>query len=269
MPRRALNQEMRRRKFLPSFGDIVLPVVGIAGVALLGIAGWHFFIDGIKTPPGISSTKAYAESPVLIAERERFAEIQNEAVKIPEQNNFQQPRNDSAPVNSKQPEPQQNIQQQQQHQTQQQTAPAQPKIQTQQTKQNIQSVQNQQNAPQRQTSQPAQQQQPKIQAQPQNQTPAQNSKPVSQVPDPKIRTDYPSNQQYRVQVGAYGSKEGANVEAKKLTKAGFHTTVFSNPASKHVRVWILAGNSKANAENILERAKSLGYKSSFIVAPAK
>ena len=258
MPRRLLKQEMKRRGFLPSFGDIVLPVVGIAGVALLGIAGWHFFIDGIKTQPGISSTKAYAESPVLIAERERVAEIQNEAVKVSEQLENQTGLTQNAQTNP---------------QSVNNNAPE--KVSVPQNPQAIKSntlaapLQNQNN------NQP--------QAQPKTQTPVQNNKntqavnstPVQtpalavQVPDPKVRTDYPSNKQYRVQVGAYGSKDGANAEAKKLTKAGFHTTVFTNPASKHVRVWILAGNSKTNAENILERAKSLGYKSSFIVSPSK
>ncbi len=259
MARRSVNQEIKRRGILPSFGDIVLPFVGIAGVALLGIAGWHFFIDGMKTSPGISSTKAYADSPVLIAERELEAEKIAEQP-APEQVTPAQSVQPKSEVLTAQnpimPSPSAAVKPVKQVQTPAQTVQTQPQ-------KNIQ-AQNLQPSTKKITSNPSAAVE-NVKSAPET---VKETKPVIQVPDPKIKTNYPSNQQYRIQVGAYGSKEAANVEAKKLSKAGFRTTVYANPESKHVRVWILAGNSKQNAQNILEKVKPMGYKTSFIVAPS-
>jgi cell division protein FtsN len=52
--------------------------VSVAAVGLLVLAGRQFFLNGIKTSPGISSTRAYAEAPALIAERERKQERESE-----------------------------------------------------------------------------------------------------------------------------------------------------------------------------------------------
>lgn len=69
--RRATSRRgLKKRGLLPSFGDIVLPVVSIAAIVLLVLAGRQFFINGMKTSPGITSTRAYADSPAIIAERE-------------------------------------------------------------------------------------------------------------------------------------------------------------------------------------------------------
>ncbi len=70
MSRRAMvRRGIKKRGMLPSFGDMVLPIVSIAAVALLVIAGRQFFLNGLKSSPGISSTRAYAEAPALMAER--------------------------------------------------------------------------------------------------------------------------------------------------------------------------------------------------------
>ena len=72
MSRRTTNRRgIKKRGILPSFGDIVLPVVGVAALALLVIAGRQFFVNGMKSSPGITETRAYTESPALMAEREK------------------------------------------------------------------------------------------------------------------------------------------------------------------------------------------------------
>ena len=72
MSRRTTNRRgIKKRGILPSFGDIVLPVVGISALVLLVIAGQQFFVNGMKSSPGITSTRAYTESPAIMAEREK------------------------------------------------------------------------------------------------------------------------------------------------------------------------------------------------------
>ena len=72
MSRRTTNRRgIKKRGILPSFGDIVLPVVGVAALALLVIAGRQFFVNGMKSSPGITETRAFADSPALMAEREK------------------------------------------------------------------------------------------------------------------------------------------------------------------------------------------------------
>ena len=70
MSRRTTNRRgLKKRGILPSFGDMVLPVVGVSALVLLILAGRHFFVSGIKTSPEITSTQAYADSPAIMAER--------------------------------------------------------------------------------------------------------------------------------------------------------------------------------------------------------
>ena len=80
--RPTVRRGIKKRGILPSFGDIVLPIVSVAAVGLLVLAGRQFFLNGIKTSPGISSTRAYAEAPALIAERERKKEEES-SVPVP------------------------------------------------------------------------------------------------------------------------------------------------------------------------------------------
>ncbi|MBQ7169189.1 MAG: SPOR domain-containing protein [Synergistaceae bacterium] len=82
MSRRITNRRgIKKRGIIPSFGDIVLPIVGIAAVGLLVLAGKQFFSRGIESSPSITSTRAYSDSPALMAERE---ESLPQAAKIPE-----------------------------------------------------------------------------------------------------------------------------------------------------------------------------------------
>ena len=71
MSRRTTNRRgIKKRGIIPSFGDIVLPVVGIAAIGLLVIAGRQFFVSGMNSSPSITSTRAYTDSPAIMAERE-------------------------------------------------------------------------------------------------------------------------------------------------------------------------------------------------------
>ena len=88
--RPSARRQIKRRGILPSFGDIILPIVSLAAVGLLIIAGRQFFINGIKSSPDITSTRAYADSPALTAERERAKEI-SEKISEPKTQSLPEP----------------------------------------------------------------------------------------------------------------------------------------------------------------------------------
>ena len=66
-----VRRGLKKRGVLPSFGDMILPIVGVFAVILLVIFGRQFFLNGLKSSPGIASTRAYAEAPAILAELER------------------------------------------------------------------------------------------------------------------------------------------------------------------------------------------------------
>ena len=250
--RPTVRRGIRKRGILPSFGDIILPIVSVAAVGLLVLAGRQFFLNGIKTPPGISSTRAYAEAPALIAERERRQERESEvnvSVQIAGE------RNENASLDSlvkqevvarvPEPEPKTEPQPQPKAQPIKQQPKPQPKV------------------------QPAK---PQPKPQPKTQT-AQTKKPA---PTPtkkdtqaKVTAPATSSKQWRVQIGAYTSKSGAQEAANKLRNAGYSATVYSNPASKHHKVWVSGGVDKKSAERVVNAMKKLGYGSSFAFPPSK
>ena len=225
--RTTARRGLKKRGILPSFGDIVLPVVSIAAVVLLVLAGRQFFINGMKTSPGITSTRAYADSPAIIAEREKASspvtpvtpakpapakvevvkvEVEREVARKPDVTVLAVAENNVAPP----------------------IAEVKPAV-----------------------VQPAK---PK-------------PKPVpAKKPAP---SNLPMNKQWRVQTGAYTTKAGAEDAAKKLRKAGYTATVYHNPASKHVKVWVAGGATKAQAEKVVAAMKKMGYKSSFAFPPSK
>lgn len=213
MGRREVRRGIKKRGILPSFGDIVLPIVSVAAVGLLVLAGRQFFINGLKTSPGITTTRAYADAPALVAEREQeilppVAEEKADAV-------------------SEVAEVQENIE----------LAVAEPS--------EVVKV-----------SQPAK-------------APASATASKSSKTNSAKAPSLPLNKQWRVQVGAYGSKASAQEAANKIKKAGYRTEVYSNPASKYVKVWVYSGGDKASANKVVEAMKKLGYKSSFAFPPAK
>lgn len=214
--RPALRRSIRKRGILPSFGDIILPVVSVAAVGLLIVAGRQFFLNGLKSSPGISSTRAYAEAPALIAERENRTEpdlgivnVQTVSPEIPASDSnlltVAEVVEESTPTEEVKP---------------------------------VQTV-----------------------ATP---TPTQ---PTRTTP-PKSST-LPASKQWRVQIGAYGTRSGAQEAANKINKAGYKAVVYSNPASKYFKVWVMGGADRKSAEKVVAAMKNMGYKGSFSFPPAK
>ena len=274
--RPTVRRGIKKRGILPSFGDIVLPIVSVAAVGLLVLAGRQFFLNGIKTSPGISSTRAYAEAPALIAERERKQERESEvtvSVPIAGEKNDNPALDAIVKQDAKQEETKSEIAS---------VVPDTPK----QTLVNVSSVQPK---PQPAKQQPKPQPKPQVKPQPAKQqakpqpqkTPAKTQTAQTKKPEPKKQPEPPkktaavqskpatSSNQWRVQIGAYTSKSGAQEAANKLKKAGYNATVYSNPASKHHKVWVSGGADKKSAERVVNAMKKLGYGSSFAFPPAK
>ena len=264
--RPTIRRGIKKRGILPSFGDIILPVVSIAAVGLLILAGRQFFINGMKTPPGISSTRAYAEAPALIAERERAAEAQAELMTRTAQTqdkDSQAPNGDEIDASDTNLLALADIQETSKPDTQAVTQA------------NTQSQSENQAQDVKLTPVKAPEVKTKPQAQSQTQTKNQNQSPVKQanITEAPVKRPAGSNlppiKQWRVQIGAYTSKSGAQEAANKIKKAGYKAVVYSNPASKHTKVWVLGGTDKKSAERISNAMKSMGYKGSFVFPPAK
>ena len=242
-PRRSsptVRRGLKKRGVLPSFGDIILPIVGVFGVLLLVIAGRQFFLNGLKTSPGIATTRAYAEAPAIIAELER-SRLENEAAaKVPD------------PVSS-------DIEAKAETKNEEedlfalavavQTQPLPKK-----TPASAQTV--------------TKKQTPASKTQTSKSTPAGTAKTQTQAKTQSGNSSV-NPKQWRVQVGAYTTKAGAQDAANKIKKAGYNATVYSNPASKHFKVWVQGGTDKKAAENVVQAMQKLGFKGSFSFPPAK
>ncbi|MBR1485739.1 MAG: hypothetical protein IJ597_00605, partial [Synergistaceae bacterium] len=83
-PVSTVRRGLKKRGVLPSFGDMILPIVGVFAVVLLVIFGRQFFLNGLNSSPGIASTRAYAEAPAILAELERSRLEAEAAAKVPE-----------------------------------------------------------------------------------------------------------------------------------------------------------------------------------------
>ena len=220
-----VRREIKKRRILPSFGDLVLPIVSIAAVGLLIIAGRQFFINGVKTSPGITSTRAYADSPALIAERQKEREREKAAVP---------PKTQTVSAEVAAPKDNEVVLAE--------VIPAVPLV---------------------TTPKPVNTPAPKTQA---VSIPVETEEPAK----PKVQVEkIPMNKQWRVQIGAYTSRAGAQAAVKKLRAAGYKGVIYQNPASKHFKVWLEGGPTKFYADRIVEAMKKLGYKSSFSFPPAK
>ena len=233
-PASTVRRGLKKRGVLPSFGDMILPIVGVFAVLLLVLAGRQFFLNGLNSAPGIASTRAYAEAPAILAELERSRlEAEPVAQKVPvpvsEDSMAASDKKEEdlfalAVAVQTQPLPPVN-----------QTVPA--------AKKSVASA-------------PA--------AKKQTQTPAKNQTQKSSSGSSSV-----SDKQWRVQVGAYTTKAGAQDAANKIKKAGYNAVVYSNPASKHFKVWVAGGADKKAADSVVNAMQKLGYKGSFSFPPAK
>lgn len=228
----------RKRGVLPSFGDIILPVVGVAAIGLLAVAGRQFFLNGIQSSPGIASTRAYADSPVLIAERERREQREKNRLNQTIQREIQ-------------------IENQREREKELETSQTANKIPENLDFKNNNLAITVEPAKTAKTSEPSKPVKPAV-------------KPVSTPkPQPEKSAKIPDSKQWRVQIGAFGNKQIAQDTAKKINKAGHRTIVYSNPASKYVKVWVLAGATKQDAEKIASSMKKMGFKGAYAVPPMK
>ena len=243
-----VRRGIKKRGVLPSFGDMVLPIVSIAAVALLVIAGRQFFLNGLKSSPGISSTRAYAEAPVLVGEREKVNKSADAEIVLP-----------LASV-SAEVSPAQNLAEEKEK--------TEPKPEPQSDFLAL-AVTIPQAQPIKTTSVAKTQAQQNPKATTTKSTSNATVKKSSAATTTPKATSLPANKQWRVQIGAYTSKSGAQEAAKKINKAGYKATVYQNPASKHFKVWVQGGADKKSAEKVVNAMKKLGYKGSFSFPPAK
>lgn len=264
--RPGIRRGIKKRGILPSFGDLVLPIVSVAAVGLLVLAGRQFFLNGIKTPPGISSTRAYAESPALIAERERKQE-EDSIVKVPVAG-----EKDSNPaLDAIVKQEVKEVKQQEKLNADSKPAVTSPAKETPKNK----LVNVSQPAPKAQPAkaqpkaQPARSQASSQKKPEPKKAETKKQEPKKAEPQKKASSSTPSSKQWRVQIGAYTSKSGAQEAVKKLKKAGYNAVVYSNPASKHHKVWVAGGNDKQSAQRVVNSMKKLGYGSSFAFPPSK
>lgn len=240
-PRRTSNRRgLKKRSILPSFGDIVLPVVSIAAVGLLILAGSQFFVNGIGSSPSITTTRAYTDSPAIMAERQKdeepvttttVADVKNES------NKSSDVASSSGLSSVSEPETAENT---------------------------ILALSRNKATPKTQARTQA-----VTQTQTQTRTRTQAQTPAVQAPKKAPAPELPPNKQWRVQTGAYTSRAGAQEAVNKIKKAGYKARVYQNPASRHFKVWVQGGATKSQAERVVAAMKKLGYKSSFSFPPAK
>ncbi len=225
-----------------SFGDIVLPFVGILAVGMLIFAAKLFFFDSLPASSGISASvssvpsvpriksKAEDNNPLFPAAGEASAEevSENSAVSDDNHDNNNQ---ESKKDDNKDAE-------------------------------NLKNLENLENLKKLGNSGNNKNSAVKIQAKnPVKVTTANvNNKPQSQQ-KPEVK----KQAQWRVQVGAYGSKKAAEEIIAKLAKSGYTATHFA--VSRHHKVWVQAGSTKEAAEETAKKLQKIGYKGSYVIAP--
>ena len=232
MSRRITNRRgLKKRGIFPSFGDMVLPIVGISALVLLVLAGRHFFVKGIQTSPEITSTQAYADSPAIMAERKNNSQSAEKSQETSAKTAEQKPDDKAANENVILAVAENNVN---------------PKISD---------------------------VKPAV-SQPVTKTPVTKTeaprKILPAMPKGQVNmTNLPPEKQWRVQVGAYPSKADAEKIARKIKLAGYPAKVYQNPASKHAKVWVEAGENRYQAGLMVDAMKKLGFKSSFSFPPMK
>ena len=229
MGRRGLkSHSYKKRKSMFSFGDVILPFVGILAVIMLLFAAKVFFFDSLpssnnlygssqsvpKLSPDVKANILFPAAGEASAQEQEpeneSLELNNNAAKIdvtsePVNNNKQAANKNTSQVNN-------NIKQAVNNNTR-------------QVNNNKQAVNN-------------------------------NARQVN---------SNNKQAQWRVQVGAYGSKKAANEIIEKLAKAGYTATSFA--VSRHHKVWVQAGNTKQEAERTAAKLKKIGYPGSYVIAP--
>lgn len=243
------SHSYKKRKSMFSFGDVILPVVGILAVIMLLFAAKVFFFDSLPSSGGkLYVPKVQPEEDIIQAanaqEQEQKQESEAEAGAVAEAEVGRESAENSEP---------ENFIFENSNNTANIEVTAEP-------------INNNNN-----NNQAASQADNKAAAvnnilRPQNDNKQNNSQANNKAVNNSAQ-DKNNNAQvlWRVQVGAYGSKKAAEEIIAKLAKAGYRATHFA--VSKYHKVWVQAGDTKQEAERAAERLKKLGYKGSYVIAP--
>lgn len=241
------SHSYKKRKSMFSFGDVILPVVGILAVIMLLFAAKVFFFDSLPSSGNLYVPKVQPEEDIIQAanaqEQEQKQESEAEAGAVAEAEVGRESAENSEP---------ENFIFENSNNTANIEVTAEP-------------INNNNN------NQAASQADSKAAAvnnilRPQNDNKQNNSQANNKAVNNSAQ--YKNNNAqvlWRVQVGAYGSKKAAEEIIAKLAKAGYRATHFA--VSKYHKVWVQAGNTKQEAERAAERLKKLGYKGSYVIAP--
>ncbi|MBR0095593.1 MAG: SPOR domain-containing protein [Synergistaceae bacterium] len=242
------SHSYKKRKSMFSFGDVILPVVGILAVIMLLFAAKVFFFDSLPSSGGnLYVPKVQPEEDIIQAanaqEQEQKQESEAEAGAVAEAEVGRESAENSEP---------ENFIFENSNNTANIEVTAEP-------------INNNNN------NQAASQADSKAAAvnnilRPQNDNKQNNSQANNKAVNNSAQ--YKNNNAqvlWRVQVGAYGSKKAAEEIIAKLAKAGYRATHFA--VSKYHKVWVQAGDTKQEAERAAERLKKLGYKGSYVIAP--
>ncbi|MBQ6908609.1 MAG: SPOR domain-containing protein, partial [Synergistaceae bacterium] len=234
------SHSYKKRKSMFSFGDVILPVVGIMAVIMLLFAAKVFFFDSLPSSGGnLYVPKVQPEEDIIQAanaqEQEQKQESEAEAGAVAEAEVGRESAENSEP---------ENFIFENSNNTANIEVTAEP-------------INNNNN------NQAASQADSKAAAvnnilRPQNDNKQNNSQANNKAVNNSAQ--YKNNNAqvlWRVQVGAYGSKKAAEEIIAKLAKAGYRATHFA--VSKYHKVWVQAGNTKQEAERAAERLKKLGY----------
>ena len=243
MGRRGLkSHSYKKRKSMFSFGDVILPFVGILAVIMLLFAAKVFFFDSLPSSNNLygSSQSVPKISPdvkaniLFPAAGEASAQEQEPELELESANGNKQEleslalNNNAAkidvtaePVNNKKQAINNN---------------------SRQVNNNKQAINNNNS----------------------RQVNINNSKPAVNNNARQVNSNN-KQAQWRVQVGAYGSKKAADEIIAKLAKAGYTATSFA--VSRHHKVWVQAGNTKQDAERTAAKLKKIGYPGSYVIAP--
>ncbi len=269
--RRSRHREIKKKGFILSFGDIILPFVGVVAIGLLVVAGKLFFVNGLAfssevLPPQaeepLSGTTSSTDAEVPTVEEVPQADLTRigtnsadggtellsnpkaplplDVTVIPYGNTTARPTPLPLPATTSSKD----------------AGAGMVKVDRTPVKQ-------------KEASPPQGQRKPRAEVKPDPVKPPQPKPAPQQKPKPPA-PQKPLQQGtavWRVQVGAYSSKGIAQETVAKLTKAGYKATVFSGP--RFHKVWVQAGNTKQSADAAILQLKKLGFPQSYAIPPAQ
>ncbi|NLL37281.1 MAG: SPOR domain-containing protein [Fretibacterium sp.] len=261
-------RETRRFKtkgFAVSFGDIMLPLVGIVAVGLLLVAGKFFFFSGLnaeKTSLPVISGEGPSHPKNVNPDLE--LSVLSFVSKEEEVSRPLLPLTPDQPESAEGERPQEVVLPRQ--------TPAYVSLDALAVPMKGENTLSESASRETQSPAPAASQKPKPPAK--KIAPVKAAVPVPKKPAPApapAKPAHPPSKQaqnsWRVQVGAYTSKPVAEEAAKKLEEAGYKTTIASGP--KFHRLLVLAGTSKSEAHSIVGRVEKLGFPGAFPLAPGR